>query len=99
MAEEGRRPSFKLTFFLIALFVTTTVNLTWLPKIQVMALRELSEEITVAKRKLVSPNWRLITCLTSCTTDNDCSDGWLCTECVPQFSGATGTHKCDVRTG
>nr|XP_009589902.1 fruit-specific protein-like [Nicotiana tomentosiformis]XP_016475124.1 PREDICTED: fruit-specific protein-like [Nicotiana tabacum] len=72
----GGRPTLMLTFFLIALFVITTVNLT---KMEVMALREIPQQIAVIKRNMFSLTGA---CTDHCNKDSDCSESYYCRQCV-----------------
>ncbi|XP_016446332.2 fruit-specific protein [Nicotiana tabacum] len=88
--------SFKQAFLLIALFVAITVNLSGSPKMQVMALRDLPEDVAMMKDKLL-PLGDIVTCLKYCNVESDCSDGWLCYNCVPSaFQG--WRSQCDKLT-
>ncbi|XP_060178647.1 uncharacterized protein LOC132608888 [Lycium barbarum] len=95
MAETGR-PLLQLSFFLIALVVITAVNFSWSPNTQVMATRELPVDIEMMKQKLL-PVGDIVTCLKYCNVESDCSDGWLCYNCVPSaFAG--WRSQCDKTT-
>ncbi|MCD7451023.1 hypothetical protein HAX54_009387 [Datura stramonium] len=90
--------SYKQAFLFIALFLAISVNLCWGPnKMQlVMALRDLPIDVAEMKEKLL-PLGDIITCLKYCKVESDCSDGWLCTNCVPSaFEG--WRSQCDKRT-
>ncbi|KAM3239111.1 hypothetical protein P3L10_014144 [Capsicum annuum] len=66
-------------FLFIALFVAISVNLSWSPK--VMALRDLPIDVAKMKEKFFIPLDNEMTCFRSCTSDPDCSDGWVCLWC------------------
>nr|BAA76516.1 HR7 [Hyoscyamus niger] len=83
--------SFKQVFLFIALFLAISVNFS-----QVMALRDLPDDIAAMKGKLL-PLGDIVTCFKYCNVESDCSDGWLCYNCVPSaFEG--WRSQCDKLT-
>ncbi|KAK4340560.1 hypothetical protein RND71_039061 [Anisodus tanguticus] len=63
---------------------------------QVMALRDLPDDVAAMKEKLL-PLGDIVTCLKYCNVESDCSDGWLCYNCVPSaFDG--WRSQCDKLT-
>ncbi|XP_059315933.1 uncharacterized protein LOC132066715 [Lycium ferocissimum] len=83
----ARSPVPVLTLFLIALIITTTV--------EVKASRDLPVEIAAIEQRLALVG-DIVTCLKRCKVQSDCSNGWVCSDCAPDALG-DGYH-CDKFT-
>ncbi|KAM3327155.1 hypothetical protein P3S67_002281 [Capsicum chacoense] len=89
----------KLFFFLIALFVISTVDdhFSWSSKMQAMAKRDLALHLAAVEQQLLPVENDLGTCGRSCTSNADCSDCWLCCECVHTYDPISDSYidQCD----
>nr|BAJ25782.1 putative metallocarboxypeptidase inhibitor precursor [Nicotiana tabacum] len=92
MAEKGL--SYKLVIIFTALLVVIAACST---KIHVMALRDLPKDVLPIATKLFQEQYDA-TCGKPCNTRDDCSSGWLCSECY-NFSKTCGPLVGDAIMG
>ncbi|OIT18855.1 hypothetical protein A4A49_43307 [Nicotiana attenuata] len=67
----------KFAFFIMFF---SSINLPWIQEMTVMAHRDLPLEIVTVETKLLSLT-DIVTCGKVCSSDSDCSDGWVCKSC------------------
>ncbi|OIT21429.1 hypothetical protein A4A49_35812 [Nicotiana attenuata] len=87
----------KFAFVFTILVTTITVNLSSSQKMQSMAMRNLAHNMLSVKQKLMPLN-DFMTCGRTCRKKSDCSDGWLCYECIytPATIIAPALYQCDL---
>ncbi|KAK4377856.1 hypothetical protein RND71_004152 [Anisodus tanguticus] len=71
----------KLGFVFSILLMAATINMSSFSKRQLVAARDVDFELSGLEKRLLPQVENLFTCNSRCTTDSDCSDGWICWKC------------------
>ncbi|MCD7450358.1 hypothetical protein HAX54_005560 [Datura stramonium] len=79
-----QQSSFKFALFFTLLFMIITVD--------VSGVREVARDVQMMKLRLVPPFANEGTCDRSCSTADDCSDGWICKWCRDKINVFDGSH-------
>ncbi|OIS95985.1 hypothetical protein A4A49_58709 [Nicotiana attenuata] len=82
---------FKLGFILTVLLMTTTMDVLWYSKTNVLAWN-VEHDFSRVERCLLPQLNDALTCGKDCQTNDDCSDCWVCCKCDV-------LSRCDVVTG
>ncbi|KAK4345877.1 hypothetical protein RND71_036053 [Anisodus tanguticus] len=71
----------KFSFIFSILLMAATINVLLFSKRQVLAARDVDFELSGFEKRLLPQVEDIFTCNSRCTTDSDCSDGWICWKC------------------
>ncbi|OIT22705.1 hypothetical protein A4A49_30025 [Nicotiana attenuata] len=81
----------KFGFVFTILLVATTINTPWFSKMQVMAARDDSQDLSRLERRLLPQRNDILTCARDCKYNSECkADCWICCICF------LGTCNVDV---